>query len=130
MGASVLVVDDDVAASASARVVLSEAGYAVTEAQNGRQALQRVMANPPDLLITGIVMQDVDGIELIAAVKRSHPAVRIIAVSDRRFMGALDLFDLASKLGADTELAKPLDTKTLLATVTDLLSSVPGAGLI
>ncbi|MDB5440278.1 MAG: hypothetical protein JWM33_2705 [Caulobacteraceae bacterium] len=128
MGASVLMVDDDVAALASARVVLSEAGYAVTEAQNGRQALRRVMANPPDLLITGIFMQDVDGIELISAVKRSHPAVRIIAVSDRRFMGALDLFDLASKLGADAELSKPLDTTTLLATVTDLLSSVPGRG--
>jgi CheY-like chemotaxis protein len=128
MRASVLVVDDDGAAWASARVVLSEAGYAVTEVQNGRQALQRVMANPPDLLITGIFMQDVDGIELIAAVKRSHPAVRIIAVSDRRFMGALDLFDLARKLGADAELAKPLDSTTLLATVTDLLSSVPGRG--
>lgn len=126
MGASVLVVDDDVGASASARILLSEAGYAVTEAQNGRQALQRVMAHPPDLLITGIFMQDLDGIELIAAVKRSHPEVRIIAISDRRFMGGLDLFDLASKLGADSELAKPLDTTTLLATVTDLLSSVRG----
>lgn len=128
MRASVLVVDDDVAALASARVVLSEAGYAVTEAQHGRQALQRIMANPPDLLITGIFMQDVDGIELIAAVKRSNPDVRIIAVSDRRFMGALDLFDLASKLGADSELAKPLDTSRLLATITDLLSAVPGRG--
>jgi DNA-binding NtrC family response regulator len=128
MGPSVLVVDDDGAALASARVVLNEAGYAVTAAQNGRQALQRIMANPPDLLITGIFMQEVDGIELIAAVKRSHPAVRIIVVSDRRFMGALDLFDLASKLGADTELAKPLDSGTLLAAVTDLLGSVRGRG--
>lgn len=128
MGASVLVVDDDGAALASAGFVLSKAGYAVTETQNGRQALQRVMANPPDLLITGIFMPDIDGIELIVAVKRSHPHVRIIAVSDRRFMGALDLFDLARKLGADTELPKPLDTTTLLATITHLLGSVPGRG--
>ena len=118
--ASVLVVDDDVAALASTRAVLSAAGYAVHEALNGRWALQRVMANPPAVLITEIVMPDRDGIELIAEVKGAHPDVRIIAVSKRRLLGGLDLLDLASKIGADAVLDKPLEAGKLLATVARL----------
>ena len=119
--ASVLVVDDDIAALGSAQGVLSAAGYAVNEARNGRQALQQVMANPPDVLITEILMPDGDGIELITAVKRAHPDMRIIAVTGRRFLRGLDLLDLASTLGADATLDKPLKAERLLATVARLV---------
>ncbi len=118
--ASVLVVDGDIAALASARAVLSAAGYVVNEALNGRRALQRVKAGPPDVLITEILMPDGDGIELITAVKRSHPDVRIIAVTKGGFLGELNLLDLASKLGADAMLDKPLEAERLLATVARL----------
>lgn len=120
---SVLLVDDDAAALASARAVLGEAGYAVTEAFNGRQALSQVMANPADLLITQILMPDGDGIELITAVKGRLPGMRIIAVSDRRFLGDLDLFKLASNLGADAVLDKPIEADELL----DAVGRVTGA---
>jgi DNA-binding NtrC family response regulator len=119
--ALVLVVDDDIAALASARAVLSAAGYAVNEALNGRRALQRVKANPPDVLITEILMPDGDGIELITAVKRAHPDMRVIAVTARRSLGGLDLLDLACKLGADVILDKPLKAETLLAAVARLV---------
>ena len=119
--ALVLVVDGDGAALAAVKAVLNAAGYAVNEALNGRQALQRVMANPPQVVITEILMPETDGIELITAVKRAHPDIRIIAVAKRRFLGRLDLLDLASKLGADATLAKPLEAESLLATVADLI---------
>jgi len=115
--ASVLVVDDDIAALASTRAVLGAAGYTVNEALSGRRALQRVMTNPPQVLITEVCMPDGDGIELITAVKRTHPDMRIIAVSEHRFLGGLDLLDLASKLGADALLDKPFKAEKLLATV-------------
>ncbi len=121
--ASVLVVDGDIAALASARLVLSAAGYCVNEALNCRRALQRIMANPPDILITEILMPDIDGIELITAVKRSHPHVRIIAVTERGFLGGLDLLDLAAKVGADAVLGKPLKAESLLATIACLAAS-------
>lgn len=126
--ASVLVVDDDIVALASARAVLSAAGYAVNEALNGRRALQRVMADPPDVLITEILMPDGDGIELITAVKGAHADMRIIAVSERRFLAGLDLLDLASKLGADAMLDKPLEAEKLLATVARVIGSVAERG--
>lgn len=114
---SVLVVDEDADASASARAVLSAAGYAVHEALSVRRALQRLMASPPDVMITEILLQDGDGIELISAAKETSRDTRIIAVAKRRFLYGLDLLDLACKLGADAVLEKPLEPGTLLATV-------------
>lgn len=117
---SVLVVDDDFASLASAKDLLIAAGYAVTEALNGKLALQKVVANPPDVLITDILMPDGDGIELITEVRRAYPTIGVIAVTERRFLGALDLLDLASKLGADATLEKPLGADRLLAHVATL----------
>ncbi|THD63632.1 MAG: response regulator [Phenylobacterium sp.] len=114
---TVFLVDNDLAAWASTRDALSGAGYAVDEFLCGRRALERILAEPPDVLITEILMPDCDGIELISAVTRAHPAVRIIAVAARRFLGGLDLLDLASKLGAHAALDKPLEAEGLLATV-------------
>ena len=117
---SVLVVDDDIVSVACARKVLGAAGYAVTEAMNGRGALEQIMANPPDVLITDILMPDGDGIELITAVRDAFPTVRVIAVSERRLLGALDLLDLASELGANLTLEKPVPADRLLANVASL----------
>ena len=119
--ASVLVVDGDTHALASARAVLAGAGYNTREASGGWRALEGFSATPPDVLVTEILMPDGDGIELIAAVKRSHRQVRIIAVTGRRMLGKLDLLDLASKLGADATLEKPFRPEVLLATVTVLV---------
>jgi len=120
--ATVLLVDNDLVAWASTRAVLIDAGYAVGEFLCGCRALDRILAHPPDVLITEILMPDCDGIELISAVTRAHPTVRIIAVSARRFLGGLDLLDLASKLGADATLEKPLEAVGLLATVARVIA--------
>ena len=118
---SVLIVDNDIAALASARSVLIGAGYAVHEVFGGRRALQRVMASPPTLVITEMLMPDGDGIELITAVKRWRPHIRVIAVAKRRFLSKLDLLDVANKLGADAILEKPFEPRILLATVAGLV---------
>jgi CheY-like chemotaxis protein len=124
--ASVLVVDDDISALASARAVLSGAGYAVNDASSGRRALQRITATPPDVLITEILMPECDGIELIIAAKVANPDMRIIAVTGRRFMAGLDLLNLASRLGADAILDKPVKAETLLTTVARLVGLEAG----
>lgn len=124
MALAVLVVDGDIDALASVRAVLSGGDYAVREAPNGHRALQRIMADPPNLLITEILMPDGDGIELISAARTNYPEMRIIAVSNRRFLGDLDLLNLASKLGANAVLNKPIQAETLLATIKRLLGTV------
>ena len=125
--ASVLVVDGDSGAMASTRAVLAGAGYDVAGASCGRRALEEITARPPDVLITEILMPDGDGIELIAAVKRAHANMGIIAVAQRRLLGGLDLLDLAGQLGADATLEKPFGPEALLATVAVLVGLHAGS---
>ncbi|CAN5247303.1 hypothetical protein BH10PSE1_BH10PSE1_24480 [soil metagenome] len=121
--ASVLVVDGDRDALAATRAALGAGDYAVHEAPNGRRALESIRSDPPDVLITEVLMPEGDGIELITAVRGPYPDLRIIAVSDRRFLGELDLLNMARLLGADAALDKPLGAETLLGTIAGLLAS-------
>jgi CheY-like chemotaxis protein len=124
---SILVVDDDAAFTAAVSRVLRGAGYRVLEASNGTKAQQIVKTEKPDILITDIIMPDGDGIELINAVKWRHPAIRILAISGRGNLGPLDLLKMASMVGADATLGKPLSPEDLLAKIADLVALGPGS---
>ena len=117
---AILLVDDDGAFRTAACRALRAAGHAVEQAASGKEALKFIAAEAPDILITDILMPDTDGIELTSAVKLAHPDVRILAISGRRQLGAVDLLTLASMLGADATLAKPFAPEQLLEKVTAL----------
>lgn len=119
--ASILMVDDDAAFRAAVKRALSRAGHAVEEAADGRQALKALKAARPDVVVTDIIMPDSDGIELIAALKKAHPDIRVLAISGRGNMGPLDLLKMASVVGADATLAKPLTGDELLEAVEKLV---------
>lgn len=119
--ASILVVDDDAAFRAAVSRALTGAGHRVDEAADGRQALKVVRAAQPDVVVTDIIMPDSDGIELIAALKKAHAGVRVLAISGRGNMGPLDLLKMASVVGADATLAKPLSGDELLEAVEQLV---------
>ena len=123
---SILVVDDDADFRAVVGRVLSGAGYGVAEARDGINALAVLGAEPADILVTDIIMPDGDGIELIGAVKGRYPAMRILAISGRGAMGALDVLKMAAMLGADATLQKPLSPEELLAKIADLVALGPG----
>ena len=116
----ILVVDDDAALRTSVGRMLRGIGHVVREAADGAEALRSVRAAPPDLIITDIMMPDSDGIELIGAVREIHPTVRIIAISGRAAFGDLDLLNLASMIGADVTLTKPMSPDELLEAVAKL----------
>ncbi len=75
----VLVVDDDGLARDMLREALGEEGWGVTEAENGRIALERVAAAAPDVILLDLMMPEMDGFEFLAAL-RSNPAWRPIPV--------------------------------------------------
>lgn len=88
--------------------------YRVTAAANGKEALQAALAQPPDLVLTDIMMPVMDGFELISAF-RSHPALKttpILLVSARSGEDSL-VQGLAA--GADDYLMKPFTARELLA---------------
>ncbi len=119
---SVLVVDDEDQIRQLIRETLSQSGYQVTEARNGKEALQQYRQSPADLVIMDILMPDQDGLESITTLKHEFPNVKIIAITGGSDMiGILNFLDVAKMLGAHRTLQKPFDMKTLLeVTATEL----------
>jgi signal transduction histidine kinase/CheY-like chemotaxis protein len=75
----VLVVEDDEAIRAVIRQTLERAGFALTEAENGRVGLARVAERRPDVIVLDLVMPEMNGFEFLAAL-RSHEAWRTVPV--------------------------------------------------
>ena len=97
---------------------LEEAGHAVMCASTGRSASQLLKKQHFDLVITDVLMPDVDGLELILELKASQPAVRILAISGGgRHMQATDCLKMAKNLGAHALLLKPFNREQLLAAI-------------
>lgn len=68
-GKRILAVDDEPNIARLVKVVLERCGYEVETAENGLQALARIKANRPDLLISDVMMPEMDGFELMAAIR-------------------------------------------------------------
>ena len=112
--ARVLVVDDDDRIRALLVRTLSANGYAVDQAANGRDALVRVAADPPDLMLLDLIMPHVSGLQVLAAVRSSSPGTRVIVLSAIQETGTRIQ---ALELGAVDVVAKPFSTAELLARV-------------
>ncbi len=117
---SVLVVDDDPGVLRWLHLVLTEAGFEVTQAADGREAELLYREHPTDVLITDLVMPDREGLQTMTALQRDYPRLKIIAIS-----GAVGgrYLKLAGRLGAHAVLQKPLDKRELLDTIRRALDS-------
>ena len=125
--ASILVVDDENEVAAVVRRVLERAGFAVTVANSAAAGLSAVAAQEPDIVITDVIMPQVNGIELIKILRERYPRVRLIAISGGGSFGPLAYkpeaisthayLAAARAAGALEVLTKPFD-------MTDLLSAV------
>jgi CheY-like chemotaxis protein len=111
----VLIVDDDESLRRMVAALLEAAGYEITQASNGREALNRADTLEADIILTEIVMPEVEGLQLIQELLRLNPSQRIIAMSGaHRAEGYLAI---AKSLGAKATLTKPLPAEQLLRTL-------------
>lgn len=111
----ILVVDDDDQIRRLIRQTLEEAGYRVTEARNGREAIPQYRVDHADLVIMDILMPGQDGLVTITALRQDFPDLKVIAITggtDR--IGLLNFLDVAKMFGAGRTLQKPFEMKTLL----------------
>ena len=109
----ILIVDDERHIRRLIRAALERADYAIAEAENAREAIERLGEERPDIVLLDLGLPDRDGLELVPLVKQKSEAT-LIVVSAR---DATDEKVAALDLGADDYLTKPFDTDELLARV-------------
>ena len=128
MPALILVVDDDEAICQALSVTLHVQGYDVLCAADARMAEQLIEAREPDLILTDIVMDEADGLELINRILRVRRlSVPIIAMSGVPSAYGFDNLALALRLGAVATLAKPFSNALLLETIERALNATEKA---
>ncbi len=93
--AKILIIDDDAAIGRTLGRVLSKAGHVVTEADDGRKAIELFRFHDAELVITDIVMPTQEGIETILEIRREAPGVGIIAISGGGQSSGMTYLDLA-----------------------------------
>ncbi|MFC3052413.1 response regulator [Kordiimonas pumila] len=109
--ANICLIEDDGMIRDSLKRILEKMGHSVTIAINGREGLNAVDKMPFEVVITDIIMPEVEGIEVIRTVKEKSPKTRIIAMSGGGRVGNTDFLKVAKNLGADEIVYKPV-TKT------------------
>ncbi|HXQ23178.1 MAG TPA: UDP-3-O-acyl-N-acetylglucosamine deacetylase [Candidatus Acidoferrales bacterium] len=112
--ATVLVVDDEPEIRTSLRGILAEEGLRVLEAGDGRQALDVVHRENPELVILDIWMPEVDGLQLLQQLHDETPAPAVIMISGH---GNIETAVKATKLGAFDFIEKPFSLDALLRVV-------------
>lgn len=124
MSARILVIDTDSQVLLDMQRQLSAQGYTVATAAGGNEGLRRFREFVPELVITEILMPDMDGIECLLQIKRMSPQTKVLAVSAGEGRLASKFFlDIAKKLGADGALKKPFTRKQLLGAVHAVFSA-------
>jgi len=118
----VLVVDDESVIADTLAEILTRSGYKGVAQYDGDSALEAALLNPPEMLITDVVLPGMTGIELAISMRRIFPECKIIL-----FSGQASTADLLANARADghhfTLLNKPLHPQDLLARVSDGLRS-------
>ncbi|MBI1238829.1 MAG: response regulator [Alphaproteobacteria bacterium] len=122
--ARVLIIEDDRVFVELMSKGLSAPGHEVVAATNGAEGVDHFCKAPFDVVVTDLVMPDMDGIEAIRKIRKVNPQVGIVAVSGgvpRPFGPNVDYLDAAQHLGADAALKKPFLPSELAALVDRVL---------
>lgn len=123
--ASILIIDDDDAVSRTLSLILTRAGYQVSAVTSGRKGLELLSQDGFDLVLTDIIMPELDGIEAIRRIRTDHPGLRIIAMSGGGQIDKADFLHMAEALGADRVLEKPVRSEQLLELIGSVMANPP-----
>lgn len=121
----ILIIDDVEGVRDSIRRTLERSGYDVVSARDGKAGLQTIEQEAPDLVITDILMPEMEGLQTIQEIAKSQPDLPVIAITGS--IGTPYL-QAALKFGATHGLYKPFSQEALLATVRTALDERPAHG--
>ena len=121
----VLLIEDDPELLKLMSKAFEGAGFDVVTAENGAQGLKLFDQAPADLVVTDMIMPEVEGVETILALCQRQPQPKIIAISGGFRGEPDDCLALARLVGADQTLAKPFRSADLLFMAQALLAAGP-----
>lgn len=117
----ILIVDDDEMMRAFIRELLLINDFEITEAANGKLGLKEFRENTPDLVITDIIMPEMEGISFIRELRSHNKEIPIIAMTGNVHGRMEEYLDISSQLGADEILRKPIKSQEFLDAIERLL---------
>lgn len=119
-----LVVDDEHSIVTLLKYNLEQAGYSIEVAQDGEEALEKVDAVKPDIVVLDLMLPKKDGIEVCKTIRANKNAVPILMLTAKD-----DAFDrvLGLELGADDYMTKPFSPREVVARVKAILRRVTSA---
>ena len=110
MANTILLIDDDESLRRVTEYNLTEAKFSVITAESGKAGLKKFGATNPDLVITDVKLGDMDGLEVLAAIKRESPDTPVIVITA---FGSIEMAVKAMHEGAFNFITKPFDRDTL-----------------
>ena len=122
----VLIIEDDPALRRALRIFLEKSGHTVVEAHDGQVGLKAHAAQTFDLIVTDLIMPEMDGVGLICALRKSHPTLPVIAISGGGRMSPENYLHIARQCGAAVVLAKPFAMEKLGVAIDQLLAKKAG----
>ncbi len=108
--ANVLIVDDEQSYRQLLSLVFEGEGHSIRTAMNGREALDLLLAESADVIISDVKMPDMDGIEMLRAVRETQPDLGVVFMTA---FASVETAREAFKLGADDFIQKPFDVEEL-----------------
>jgi DNA-binding response OmpR family regulator len=119
---TILIVDDELSILVPIQFLMEKSGFRVVLAQSGKEAIEKIDAHRPDLILLDIMLPDLDGYEIFQLI-RENPAwddIRIIFLTAKN----RDV-DMAKglNLGADAYITKPFSNVDLLNKVKSLIAN-------
>ncbi|MCK4807363.1 MAG: response regulator [Candidatus Aegiribacteria sp.] len=117
----ILIIDDDPMIRDMLVLAFRKKNYDVMDAANGKTALNIFRTEDVDVVITDLIMPDMEGIETIRELRKIKPDAKIIACSGGGSISPDGYLKIASTMGAQYTFQKPISIKELSNAVEDLL---------
>ncbi|MBD3324958.1 response regulator [candidate division KSB3 bacterium] len=117
---TILVIEDDLSTRNLLQKSFEKAGYQVLIAKNGREGLATALKTPPDLVLSDVMMPEMNGYELCQKLK-THPTTKALPVILLTARGDTESTVEGFEAGADEYIAKPFEMQEVLARVGRIL---------
>lgn len=121
--ANILVVDDQKEIRTLIERILVRENHSIYQAADGNEGLAVFETESIDLIITDLLMPEKEGMEMIKQIRKTHPAIKIIAISGGGIVDSATYLHVASILGANKTISKPFKAADLIAAVNELLQN-------